>query len=192
MANAIALAILVVLLLAGCSPSKQIAVAATDINEAASSSRKRFAIIEAETTAPTPNLPLIAEQAVGGQEEQEEILLLTGDIHKVLPGVEDKVPEWIYLVEYLAIAVIVIGVGWILWNTGIGTLIKRLIGFVPSPKRREASMAHLLLDEKSPVSTREYIAARRAEDPEFNRAYERTRPRPDSPIRQDARSHARV
>lgn len=186
------MAILVVLLLAGCSPSRQIATAATDINEKAASSRDRFAVIEAEATAPTPNLPLIAEQAVGGQEEQKEILLLTGHIHKVLPGVEDKVPEWVYLLEYIAIGLSILAVAWILWNTGIGTLIKRLIGFIPPPKRRDAVMARSMLDPGSPVTVREYVAARRAEDPEFNRAYERTRPRPDPSIRQDAGSHAGV
>lgn len=191
-ANAVALFILVLVALAGCSPSQQIASTTTAINRKASSSKERFAAIEAEATAPTPNLPLIAEQAVGGQEEQEEILLLTGHIHKVLPGVEDKVPEWVYLLEYIAIGLSLVALAWILWNTGIGTLIKRLIGFIPPPKRRDAVMARSMLDPQSPVTVREYVAARRAEDPEFNRAYERSRPRPDSPVRQDARPHARV
>lgn len=191
-ANAISLLVLFIVVASGCSPSQQIAATTTTINRAATSSKERFAIIHAETEEPTPDLGLIAEQAVGGQEEQEEILLLTGHIHEMLPGVEDKVPEWVYLLEYIAIGLSILAVAWILWNTGIGTLIKRLIGFVPSPKRRDAVMARSMLDPLSPVTVREYVAARRAEDPEFNRAYERTRPRPNSPVRQDAGPHARV
>ena len=134
--NAIAIAILVILLMVGCSPSQQIAAAATAISEEAASSKDRFAVIEAEASSPTPNLPLIAEQAVGGQAEQQAILEMTGDIHRTLPGVEDQVPEWVYSLQYIAIALIALVGAWVLWHTGLGTLIKRIISLVPKKNQQ--------------------------------------------------------
>jgi len=172
-ANAVALAILVLTFLFSCSPTRTISNAANTVAEISTSSKNRFAIIHGETQAPTPNLSIISENAIEGEIEQEKIIGLTKKIHTNLTGVEDKVPEWIYLFQYAAIALAILGVGWILWYTGLGTLVKRLIGFVPKAKRREATLAHSVLDSGSPATVREYVAARRASDPEFDKAYER-------------------
>jgi len=135
-ANAIAIAILILLFVVGCSPSQQIAAAATAIGETASSSKDRFAVIEAEATSPSPDLPLIAQQAARGQDEQQAILEMTGDIHRTLPGVEDQVPEWVYSLQYIAIALIALVGAWVLWHTGLGTLIKRIINLVPKKNKQ--------------------------------------------------------
>ena len=135
-ANAIAIAFLIALALVGCSPSQQIATAATTISEAAASSKDRFAVIESEATSPSPNLPLIAEQAIAGKAEQNDILKETAGIHRTLPGVEDQVPEWVYSLQYISIALIVLVGAWVLWHTGLGTLIKRIVGLVPKKNQQ--------------------------------------------------------
>lgn len=135
-ANAIAIAILILLFVVGCSPSQQIATAATTISETAASSKERFAVIEAEANSPAPNLPLIADEARAGRKEQSSILQETAGIHRTLPGVEDQVPEWVYSLQYIAIALIVLVGAWVLWHTGLGTLIKRIIGLVPKKNQQ--------------------------------------------------------
>jgi hypothetical protein len=168
------LLILASLVVNGCSPTTRIAKATTGIAEAASSSKNRFAVIQAEAEAPAPNLPLIKEEAVGGVSEQSYILSFAGSIQEALPSVEDQVPPWMNLIQYGIIVAGILGVAWILWYTGIGSLIKGLLGFIPKAKRREADLANMMLDEKSPVTVREFIAARRASDPEFDKAYATT------------------
>ena len=165
------LLIFAAIIFGGCSPTTKIAKATTSITEAASSSKNRFAVIQAEASSQTPNLPLIETEAVGGSEEQSHILSLTGSIQEALPSVEDHVPPWMNLIQYGIIVAGILGIAWILWYTGIGSLIKGLLGFIPKAKRREADLASMMLDEKSPVTVREFIAARRASDQEFDKAY---------------------
>jgi len=191
-AAGIAIAVLILVMAFGCSPTKQIASATTDISTAAASSKERFTVIETETKAQDPDVRLIEDQARMGIKEQEKIILLSGTIHKTLPGVEDVVPYWVNLLQYLAIALSILGVGWILWYTGIGMLVKRLIGFVPQSKQRDAALIQQVMDPTDPVTLREYVAARRASDTEFDRAYDRSRTKCNSSIRPDARSNARV
>ena len=190
--NAIAIAVLLLVLLCGCSPTQQIATTSTRISQTAASSKDRFTLIATEATAQNPDAGMIEAQAEEGIREQEEIILLTGRIHRVLPGVEDQVPYWVNVLEYGALALIILGIAWILWNTGLGSLIKRLVGFIPAPKQRDATLIRQAMDSQSPVTLREYVAARRASDPEFDRAYDRSRTERNPSIRQDAGPHARV
>lgn len=179
--NAILITIFVVGLLA-CSPTKRLAQATSDIQQNAQSSLDRFTLIEEQTKTTQPDFPLIRSKAVGGQKEQSAILDLTQEIHETLPAVEDQTPYWANLLQYGAIALILIAVAWILWYTGIGSVIKRLIGFIPRPKRREADLAADVLDDGDTTSFREWIAARRASDQEFDRAFkEAKRQRSKSP-----------
>ena len=156
-----------------CSPTKRIAKATTGINDAATSSKSRFALIHDEASTASPNIPLIKEEAVGGQGEQDYILSMTRQVHEALPSVEDQVPAWMNTLQYGIIVVVIVAVAWILWYTGIGSLIKGLLGFIPKAKRREADLATMVLDDDNPATIRELIAARRASDPEFDKAYER-------------------
>ena len=134
-ANLIAIILLFffsLLLVLGCSPSQQIAAAATSIGEKAASSKDRFSVIEFESTRPTPNTEISTEQAVGGRKEQQAILEMTGDIHRTMPGVEDQVPEWGYSLQYIAIALSAIAGAWVLCHTGLGTLDKRTSSVWPT------------------------------------------------------------
>ena len=167
----IVLLILLIIGFVACSPSKRLAKAASNIQQNAQSSLERFTLIEQETSTSAPNILLIAEESVGGQKDQNEILELTRQVHLTLPAVEDQTPYWANLLQYGAIALILIAVAWILWYTGIGSVIKRLIGFIPRPKRREADLAADVLEDGDTTSFREWIAARRARDQEFDRAF---------------------
>ena len=133
-----AMALLLIAILAltssGCSPTTRIAKTATEVSEVATSSKDRFSIIWAEAEASSPDLVLIADQASRGIKEQQKIIDLTSGIHRTLPSVEDQVPEWVYTIQYVAIALIALVGAWVLWHTGLGTLVKRIIGFVPKAK----------------------------------------------------------
>lgn len=133
---AMALLLIAILLLAssGCSPTTRIAKTATEVSEVATSSKDRFAIIRSESESPSPDLVLIANEASQGVKEQQKIIDLTAGIHRTLPSVEDQVPEWVYTIQYVAIALIALVGAWVLWHTGLGTLVKRIIGFVPKAK----------------------------------------------------------
>jgi hypothetical protein len=81
------------------------------------------------------------------------------------------------MLTYGLIALSVIGVVAILWMTGLGTFIKRLLAaagmFIPAGERREANIAAKALNDDSDVTLREWIAVRRAQDPMFDAAYRR-------------------
>ena len=177
-------------LLGSCSASTEIAKASTLIGDKAASSKVRFALIEEEAGATTPDLAVIKSEAVGGQRDQDVILNYASDIQHLLPSVEDQTPYWLNVVEYGLIVLGILGACWLLWYTGIGALIKGLIGFIPRAKRREANLASEALDERSPVTVRELVAAKRASDPEFDRAYERSRTERDRAVRSNERPSA--
>ena len=176
--------------LGSCSASTEIAKASTLIGDKAASSKVRFALIEEEAGATTPDLAVIKSEAVGGQRDQDVILNYASDIQHLLPSVEDQTPYWLNVVEYGLIVLGILGACWLLWYTGIGALIKGLIGFIPRAKRREANLASEALDERSPVTVRELVAAKRASDPEFDRAYERSRTERDRAVRSNERPSA--
>jgi len=173
-ANTIVLIILIFVIV-GCSATEKLAKTTSEIQTNAQSSLTRFNTIQNETQTEAPNLLLISEESVGGQREQQSIIDLTQVIHKTLPAVEDQTPYWANLLQYGAIAAIVLGVAWILWYTGIGSILKRLVGFIPQPKKREASLVASVLDTSSETGLREYVAAKRASDPEFDRAFKKAK-----------------
>tara|TARA_R100000951_G_scaffold16416_2_gene12913 strand:+ start:7981 stop:8496 length:516 start_codon:yes stop_codon:yes gene_type:complete len=153
----------------GCTSTERISKSSNQIQQDATASLNRFETIAA--AAPPPH----NTTAVGGIEEQERIIAATQQIHTYLTGVEDKVPEWVYLLEYLAIGLISLLVLLILWYTGIGPLIRTIFGWIPRAKRRDASLAVDVLSDSDPADIREYFAARRASDQEFDKAYEKAR-----------------
>ena len=171
----------------GCSPTTQIAKASTGITEAAVSSKNRFAIIYDESQAQAPDIVLIAGEAQGGLGDQDRILSYATKIQHALPSVEDEMPYWMSFIQYGVIVAGILGVAWILWYTGIGSLIKRLIGFIPKAKKREANLAAAVMNDASPATMREFIAARRASDPEFDKAYERASTQRNTSVCKDGR-----
>ena len=103
----------------------------------------------------------------------ERIYDLAAGIHDQLPGLEDKTPAWMETLVWVAGAVVAVAVVILLWQTGIGQAIRVAIGWIPRKKERDADLAYRMLDDKSPEDAREYVAARRASDPEFDAAWRR-------------------
>lgn len=146
-----------VLLLAGCTAApERIAGRAGEIRTLADSSRDRF--VEH------------ADQA--GQQEQERIVELAAEIGVDAATVDPTQPQWLETVELalwvgLGIALIVI-----LWQTGLGTAIRRVLGWIP---RRQRSAAKLLRESIThPEQIREAVAAIRQADPLIDAAYRST------------------
>lgn len=103
----------------------------------------------------------------------ERIDVLAARIHERLPNVEDQVPAWLSTVGWIAIAVVSVAAAVIIWQTGIGTAIRVAIGWLPRKKVKDAELAAGMLDPANPEDAREYVAARRASDPEFDAAWRR-------------------
>lgn len=144
-------------LLGGCSASKRIAAGATDIQ------------LQARDLADHGQAigdPVVVAGA-------ERIYLLAQNIHSDLPSVQDKVPAWLITVGWVALAVLAVAVVVILWQTGLGTVVRVAVGWLPRRKVQDARLAADMLDPSHKESAREYIAARRASDPEFNSAFEK-------------------
>jgi len=103
----------------------------------------------------------------------ERIYDLAADIHDQLPGLEDKTPAWMETLVWVAGAVVAVAVVILLWQTGLGQAIRVAVGWIPRKKVSDADLAYRMLDDKSPEDAREYVAARRASDPEFDAAWRR-------------------
>jgi hypothetical protein len=100
---------------------------------------------------------------------------LAAGIHIALGGVEDKTPAWMSMLTWIAIAAVVVAVVVLLWQTGLGTMIRIAIGWLPRKQRQDADLAAGMLDPSKPEDAREYIAARRASDPYFDAAFKKAR-----------------
>lgn len=143
--------------LVGCSPLARVAHNSTEIQQEA-------------------QILIDHGRQVGDQEvvtHAERIHDLAADIHGQLPGLEDKVPAWLTTLWWVAAAAVVVGLCVILWQTGIGTAIRVAIGWIPRKKVVDADLAAGMLDPDKPEDAREYVAARRASDPEFDAAWRR-------------------
>jgi len=120
----------------------------------------------------------IADQEVVSRSAR--IYELAGAIHSELPGTTDKIPAWMELAGWIAIAVVSIAVVVILWQTGIGQAIRIAIGWIPRKKVSDAELAFSMLSPDSQEDPREYVAARRGADPEFDAAWRRLNARKDN------------
>jgi hypothetical protein len=68
----------------------------------------------------------------------------------------------------VAVAVVVL-----LWQTGLGQAIRIAVGWLPRKKVSDAELAFSMLRPESKEDPREYVAARRGADPEFDAAWRR-------------------
>ena len=100
---------------------------------------------------------------------------LAAGIHIALGGVEDKTPAWMSMLTWIAIAAVVVAVVVLLWQTGLGTMIRIAVGWLPRKQRQDADLAAGMLDPSKPEDAREYIAARRFSDPYFDAAWKQAR-----------------
>lgn len=101
----------------------------------------------------------------------ERIDALAAGIHDEIPGVTNKVPEWVSLLKWWGIALAVMAVAFVLWNSGALTAIRIAVGWIPKPAARDAELAAAMLDDGKQENPREYVAARRAADPAFDAAW---------------------
>jgi hypothetical protein len=152
-------AVIVVCILMGCSPVSRIANNTNEIRT------------QAQLLADhgmTINDPVVVTGAT-------RIDTLAAGIHIALGGVEDKTPAWMSMLTWIAIAAVVVAVVVLLWQTGLGTMIRIAVGWLPRKQRQDADLAAGMLDPSKPEDAREYIAARRASDPYFDAAFKEAR-----------------
>ena len=156
-AGILALIVLSVFLGACRSAPEAIAGSAVEIRGAAESSRVRFE----ELAIPE------------GVAEQELIIAESESIIRQVPRVQQNPTEWLGTIEWVAIAVVGVVVVTLIWQLGLGRLVRTAIGWVP---RGTISNAKLLRESISnPSHIREAVAALRAMDPLFDAAYRKTK-----------------
>jgi len=80
------------------------------------------------------------------------------------------VPFWATLLQWGLGAVVAVALVALLWQTGLGTLIRVAIGWIPRRVQNEADLAGKMLGD-DPATAREFVAAKRASDPLFAAAW---------------------
>lgn len=98
---------------------------------------------------------------------------LAAHIHERLPDLEDKEPAWLSTLVWVSAAVVAVAVVVLLWQTGLGQAIRVAVGWLPRKKVSDAELAFSMLRPESKEDPREYVAARRGADPEFDAAWRR-------------------
>ena len=107
----------------------------------------------------------------------ERIDGLAAGIHDELPNVTNKVPAWLSTLQWWGIAVAVLAVAFVLWQSGAFTAIRIAVGWLPRRKVAQAELALDTLDESRPESARELVAALRSQDVEMDAAYRKAQKR---------------
>lgn len=97
------------------------------------------------------------------------------DIHVQLTQVQDITPAWLSTLRWWGVAVAVAGIAFLVWQSGIGTAVRVAIGWLPRKKVAAAELAVDMLDPNRPEGEREYVAAMRSQDPEFDAAYRKAK-----------------
>jgi hypothetical protein len=161
-------AIILAALTAGCSATKEIASSASVASNAAHSISERSAFIITHSAQPE-----IVAAAVTIKADADIILHETHQISVAVSGVKDAIPFWATLLQYGLLCAILLGAVALLWMTGLGTLIRVAIGWIPRRVQNEADLAGKMLSD-DPATAREFVAARRASDPLFAAAWGRS------------------
>lgn len=91
---------------------------------------------------------------------------------RALHGVDDRTPWWARLASNAVLAVLFIAIAIVLWQSGVGFLMRRTsyaIGlFIPRGTRASAALdAEAIVQRRASQPQREAIAARRAADPAY-------------------------
>ncbi len=107
------------------------------------------------------------------QLEAQKIRASVAEIHATLPGVKDITPWWADLIRWLLIASAGAALVWVLYATGAASAIRVAIGWIPRRKINEAEMAVATLATDKPETLREWVAMKRASDPEFDAAWKK-------------------
>ena len=165
--------------------STNIAEATEQTKELATTSGNRFKGIGEEARAKTPDIEKIEVEAVAGVAEQEQIVVnsdsiidnhyeiveAVGQVTKSLTSVQDITPWWAKTLTYGLMALSVIGICFVLWYTGVGAFVRGVLGLVTPRARKEAEAAAAAMDTNDPTTWREFVAAKRGLDPEFDIAF---------------------
>ena len=141
------------LVLLGCSAPERIASNAGDIRTLAESSRSRF--VEHADTA--------------GAAEQTEIIEKASAISIDAARVDPTRPAWQGTLELALWAGLAIAACVILWQTGLGVMLRGLVGWIPQRQRSAAKLLREAVDDPSHI--REAAAAVRTAEPLINAAW---------------------
>lgn len=166
----------ILVLLAGCSSTDQIAQSSTRIGALAQSSKDRFQYISGEARSDAPDLPGIADSAEGGIVEQDGIIYEVTQVVHSLPGVRDLTPWWATLITYALILGSLVSVLAILWRLGIDRLVRSWLGLASPGAQAEARMAADIVQSDPGPRVLRRIETRRAQDHDFDRAFRRAAP----------------
>jgi len=173
------------LVLCSCSQVKRIQTNSFDIQDLAQEAITNYeGIIEATEQTP-PRLREIVERSHQGISQQTEILEKAKDTILQTSQVVDATPKWQELIELGLWTALIVAVVIGAWYLGLGTVTRKLFGFIPEAKKEEAKLLREALDDESSTELKEVVAYLRAKDPELNRAYkamnknETKRKRPD-------------
>lgn len=153
--------LLVILLLVGCSPVERIAGNTNVIRQDAQ------ALIDHGNAIKDSE---VVDRATRIDEN-------AADIHVQLTKVQDITPAWLSTLKWWGIAVAVGGIAFLVWQSGIGTAVRVAVGWLPRRKVAQAELAVDMLDPDRPEGEREYVAAMRAQDPEFDAAFRKAQTR---------------
>jgi len=156
----------------GCSAVQEISDSTGNIDKLSQSSEDRFVKI-----ADISTVKEVDKEAEEGIIEQQEIQNSVSNIRQALPRVEDKSPSWMTLFERGSIVLILIAIIILLWQTGIGSLVRSLLysvkWFIPRKSMRDAEMDMKIADADHEMTIREAIASKRASDKAYDSAYKK-------------------
>ena len=157
---------LVIVCCAGCSATKQIAQSASQV-----STLSERIVRQADAIALTSDQAEVVKSAESIRADAYSILDHSQRIAISVTATKDTTPAWMTLVEWLAIAAFSICAAWILTASGALGAVRAALGWLPKRKVMDANLARSVMDDANPASIREYIAARRMSDAEFNAAF---------------------
>ena len=160
------IALLAIASCAGCSATRQIAQSASQV-----SSLSESIVRQADAIALTSDQAEVVKSAESIRADAYSILDHSQRIAISVTATKDTTPAWMTLVEWLAIATAGICAAWILTASGALGAVRAALGWLPKRKVMDANLARQVLDSGSETGIREYIAARRMSDAEFNAAF---------------------
>lgn len=172
---AILLCIVLTAIMQGCSPSQRIAQGANVARANATSSEQRFRAIDERALQAEAAVAEIRGEAAAGAKEQQAIVAAAEQIAEAVPGVQDKPNEWLGTLTWLAIAAVAIAGVVLVWQLGLGTLVRTAIGWIPQRKVAAAKLLDEAGSDYSATTLEEAVAAMRGMDPEFDAAWRRRR-----------------
>ena len=142
-------------LLVGCNAPERIASNAGDIRTLAESSRSRF----------------MNHDDPAGVAEQAEIIERAAAISVDATLVDPTSPAWQGTLELALWSALAIAACVILWQTGLGDMLRGLVGWIPQRQRSAAKLLREAVED--PTTIREAAAAVRTADPLIDAAWKR-------------------